>query len=137
MRPSVVLPLPLSPTTPRVSPARTVSQTPSTAVTALALPELPAEPPGVEDHVAGPARGGRTGRVHPRTGSRQLLGVRLTGRREDVPYRPALHRASVPDHQDLVGALRRDAHVMGDQEQPHAGFLPQRARAGRGPGPGR
>jgi hypothetical protein len=51
-----------------------------------------------------------------RDGGQQLLRVRVLGRREDLRDRSALHDDTVLHHEDTVGQVGDDSHVVGDED---------------------
>ncbi len=124
-RPSVVLPEPLSPTTPRVSPARSAIEARLTALTWPTVrrrkPRLDREPDlervGLEhgrgvgwDRVG--AAGGLGGEQHP--------GVGVLGGGEERAGRAGLDDAAGLHHRDAVGDAADDAEIVGDEEHRHA-----------------
>ena len=121
----MVLPEPLSPTTPRVSPARMATVA---SLTALTWPTVLRRRPrlignqtlsavGLE-HGRGAGRdrvgaaGGLGGEQHP--------GVGVLGGGEDRPGRAGLDDLAGLHHRDAVGDAADDAEVVGDEEHPHA-----------------
>ena len=126
-RPIVVLPLPLSPTSPSTSPGRISKLTPSTA-TKSGLPQAPrVDDPQVLRRDDGRRRrpvrrprGGpllRAGRAlaQPGHGGEQLLRVRVLRGGEQRPDVGLLDDLALVHDRDPVGEVGDDAHVVGDQ----------------------
>ena len=124
-RPSVVLPEPDSPTTPRVWPSRTVTVTPSTALT---WPTVRRRRPALIGNQTlkvlhlDDARGGRVewsrGAFRLRGEEARRVGVGRAG--EHLGRRPGIDDLALEHHGDTVGHLADDAEVMGDEEHGHA-----------------
>ena len=125
-RPSVVLPEPDSPTTPRVSPLRSSMLTPSTALmwptTLRSTPRLIGNQTlrsSVRTTI-GAVRIERR-RLLLRLGGEQLPRVGMCcGCREHALDRPVLDDLALRHHADLVGDLAHDAEVVGDEQHRHA-----------------
>ena len=124
-RPSVVLPEPDSPTTPSVSPLRTSTLTPSTA---LMWPTILRVTPRLIGNqtfrssvfsTTGPA--GFIGAACMRgSAASSALGVGMLRRLEDVGDVVLLDDLAVLHHADPVGDLAHDVEVVGDEQHGHA-----------------
>ncbi len=124
-RPSVVLPEPDSPTTPSVSPLRTSTLTPSTALmwptTLRSTPRLIGNQTfrslvSHHDRRVGPRRR----RIGLRLGGEQRARVGMLGRGEHALDRPCSTILPLLHHADPVGDLAHDAEVVGDEQHRHA-----------------
>ena len=129
-RPSVVLPEPLSPTTPTVWPARIVVEMPSTALIQPVVRRNSARLDRKPDpHVVAPHHFGRAGRRAMRTalrlGGQQLAGIGMLGGVEDAGGGALLDDLALGHDADPVRHLADDAEVMGDQQHRHAETLLQ------------
>ena len=120
----MVLPEPDSPTTPTVSASRTLTDTPSTALTNPIVlrgkPALDGKPyadiPRLED--------GLGGKVHRWRGAfrfsrNQRLCVGMARRSEKVRHLVGFDYFAFPHHRDIVGDLAHDAEVVGNEEHRH------------------
>ena len=122
---SVVLPEPLSPTTPTVCPSRIESVTPSTAFT---WPTVWRKTPALmgkwilrsSQATTSSASLSTRQRLALGLGRDQRLGVRVFGRFEDALRRPRLHDGAVPHDADTIGYMPHDGEVVGDQQHRHA-----------------
>ncbi len=121
---SVVLPDPLSPTTPSVSPCRTQSVA---ALTALTWPTVRLSRPrwignqmrrsSVRTTSAAPSGTGSGAPVDSADSSICVYGC--VGAREDLLGRATLDDLAVLHHADPVGEAPHDAEVVGDEEHAH------------------
>ena len=124
-RPSVVLPEPDSPTTPSVSPLRTATLTPSTA---LMWPTVERSRPRLIGNqtfrlsadITTCSFGPRRRRIGLRLGREQRLGVGMLRRGEHLLDRALLDDLAVVHHADHVGDAPHDAEIVGDEQQAHA-----------------
>jgi hypothetical protein len=136
---SVVLPEPLSPTTPSVSPARTVSVD---AFTAFTWPTVRLNPRwiGNQTRRSSPSRprrrpGGTGSGVPVGSAASSFLRVGVRGAAKISGGRALLDDLAVLHHADPVGEAAHDAEVVGDEQQ----AMPSRASARpavRGSAPG-
>ena len=76
----------------------------------------------------GRLREGARGASTRGTGAEQFARVRLAGRPEHGADRPVFDGTPVPHDEHLVDALGGHAHVVRDEQQPHAGLLAQRVQ---------
>src|SRR5262245_30760446 len=137
-RPVVVLPQPLSPTSPNVSPRRRVKSTPSTALTSptrrrARMPSVTGKnlrrlltSRSVEASVAGTvmpqlrSRRRSRGRVSTRTGGPPALPARAAAMARaviDRRRRPALHDAARIHHVDPLGVTRHHPEIVCDNDE--------------------
>ena len=130
--PSVVLPEPLSPTTPTVCPSRTVTLTPSTALTSPVMRRK--RPPRTGNRTSMSRAVTSTGACtcDGATGSprgseaRRCRSLRMAGRAEDLVHPARLHDLALGHHPHAVGHAADDAEVVSDEEERHAEPLLER-----------
>src|ERR1700738_4342121 len=119
--PSVVLPEPDSPTTPSVSPLRTETLTPSTA---LICPTVLRSKPRLTGNqtfkTSADITTGESVRVGRWLRREQCAGVGVFWRGEDLLHRPLLDDLAAIHDADHVRNAANDAEIMGDEQQAHA-----------------
>ena len=118
-------PSPISPTTPSVSPLRTSTLMPSTA---LMWPTILRSTPRLIGNqtfrssvlITTGALGSRRRRIGLRLGGEQRARIRMLGRGEDALDRALLDDLALLHDADPVGELAHDAEIVGDEQHRHA-----------------
>ncbi len=123
-RPSVVLPEPDSPTTPTVSPSRTLTETPSTALTNPTVLRKKPRLMGNQTRMSLASRMVLRGQIDRgrrafRFGGDQRLRVGMARRRENLRHSIGFDDFAFLHHRDIVGDFPDDAEVMGNEEHRH------------------